>query len=75
MKKEKVDLYIGEEFWKEWKIKEDSRYPDEKRTRVFVPVDRFNEMLQAFQGVVALEFARKHGSDEFYLCDFVHRAY
>lgn len=65
--KEKVDLYIGEDFWKEWET-------DPERTRIFVPVSRFNQMAQDFEGAVALEFERKQGTNEFYLWSFAFSA-
>ena len=67
-KKEKVDLYIGEDFWKEWEA-------DPERIRIFVPVLRFNQTTQDFSGVVALEFERKQGTNEFYLWSFVYRSH
>lgn len=67
-KKEKVDLYLGDDFWKEWEA-------DPERIRIFVPVPRFHQMTQDFSGVVALEFERKTGTNEFYLWSFVYRAY
>jgi hypothetical protein len=66
--KEKVDLYIDENFWKEWEVEED-------RIKIFVPVRRFDQMAQDFKGVVALEFERKQDTNEFYLGNFVYRAY
>lgn len=65
---EKVDLYIGEDFWKEWEA-------DPERARIFVPVPRFNQTTQDFSSTMALEFERKQGTNEFYLWSFVFQAH
>ena len=64
---EKVELYIGKDFWKDWEA-------DDDRFRIFVPVPRYDGRLKNFNGQMALEFERKEGTNEFYLWSFAFHA-